>query len=100
MRISAFKGFAASLVLCAASPRFAQGRPDTTTMSCKAAAALVTARGAIVLSTGPTTYDRYVRDGGFCTADEFAKPAFVASADNRQCFIGYYCFEKEYENDR
>jgi hypothetical protein len=100
MPTSVVKGVAACLALCAASPCLSQGRPDTTTMSCQAAASLVGARGAIVLSTGPTTYDRYVLDEGFCTRDEITKPAFVPTADNRQCFIGYYCFPKQYENER
>lgn len=92
MQIVAFKGLAACLALCAASPCcFAQGRPDTTKMSCAAAKDLVTRQHAIVLSTGPTTYDRYVASGAFCQADEIGRPAFVPSADNSQCFIGYYC---------
>lgn len=100
MRTLAFKGLAAGLVLCAASPCLAQGRPNTAAMSCGAAASLVATRGAIVLGTGPATYDRYVIDEGFCTRDEFTKPAFVPTVDNRQCFIGYYCFQREMEDHR
>jgi hypothetical protein len=92
MQTSAIKGLAACLVLCAASPCcFAQGRPDTTKMSCKAANSLVTRQHAIVLSTGPTTYDRYVASDAYCQRDEDGRAAFVPSADNPQCFIGFYC---------
>lgn len=92
MQTSAIAALVACLVLCAASPEsFAQGRPDTTRMSCAAAKALVTRQHAIVLSTGPTTYDRYVADEGFCQSDEVGRAAFVPAADNSQCFIGYYC---------
>ena len=100
MRNSALKGLVACLALCAAGPCLAQGRPNTTTMSCRAAAALVASHGAIVLSTGPTTYDRYVLDDGYCNRDEETRPAFVRTADNPQCFIGYYCISREMEEDR
>jgi hypothetical protein len=70
---------------------FAQGRPSTTTMTCRAAGALVAQQGAIVLSTGPQTYDRYVRSGNFCPTGLFPRPAFVATRDNPQCDIGFYC---------
>jgi hypothetical protein len=69
-------------------------------MQCKAAAALVASHGAIVLSTGPSTYDRYVQDDGFCQRDEITMPAFVHSADNPQCFIGYYCITRDMEDNR
>ena len=92
MQIAAIKGLAACLALCAASPCcFAQGRPDTMKMSCAAAKNLVTRQHAIVLGTGPTIYDRYVASDAFCQADEVGRAAFVRSADNPQCFIGFYC---------
>lgn len=100
MRIWTFKGLAIALTICAASPCFAQQRPNTATMQCKAAAALVASHGAIVLSTGPSTYDRYVQDDGFCQRDEITMPAFVHSADNPQCFIGYYCITRDMEDNR
>jgi hypothetical protein len=92
MQTSALKGMAACLMLCAASTCcFAQGRPNTLTMSCAAAKNLVTRQHAIVLGTGPDIYDRYVASQGFCQSDEVGRAAFVASADNAQCFIGFYC---------
>jgi hypothetical protein len=44
----------------------AQTRPLTLGMGCGQARALVTSRGAVVLSTGQNTYDRYVSSGAFC----------------------------------
>ncbi len=76
-----------------ASAAFAQARPFTPRLSCSEAAAIVMARGGVVLSTGATTYDRYVRDRSFCQISEVLKPAFVATASNPQCFIGYTCVE-------
>jgi hypothetical protein len=84
---------AAAALACVASvePAFAQARTATTTLSCSAAAALVTERGAIVLSTGPTTYDRFVAGGGACDRNQTTEPAYEGTADVQQCFIGYRC---------
>ena len=69
----------------------AQNRPDTLHMSCRAASDLVRRSGAIVLSTGPNIYDRYVANEGFCERDEEARPQWLATMDTPQCFVGYYC---------
>jgi hypothetical protein len=69
----------------------AQGRPDSLRMSCSAARGLVSARGAVVLGSGPNLYDRYVASQGFCLPDEITKPAWVPTGDTRQCFVGYRC---------
>jgi hypothetical protein len=69
----------------------AQTRPLTTAMPCAAISALVAARGAIVLGTGPYTYDRYVSNAGACGIGQTTEPAFERSADSAQCFVGYRC---------
>lgn len=69
----------------------AQGRPFTPRLPCAAAAEIVARNGAAVLSTSATTYDRYVRDRGFCELNEVIRPAFVPAADTPQCFVGYRC---------
>ena len=69
----------------------AQGRPDSTLMSCATARGLVSTRGAIVLGSGPNIYDRFVASQGFCQRDEITKPAWVTTGDTRQCFVGYRC---------
>jgi hypothetical protein len=83
-------GLSLSLSPAGAQPR---GRPYTPTLPCKAVAEMVRARGAVVLSTGPTTYDRYVRDRSFCQVSETLEPAWVRASDSGQCFIGYTCRE-------
>lgn len=70
-----------------------QGRPLSTAMTCGQAAGLVNARGAVVMSTGAYTFDRYVQHRGFCTPTETIKPDFVPTRDNPTCFIGYRCIE-------
>jgi len=78
----------AGLIVASAS---AHARPNTLDMSCADANALVAAHGAIVLSTGAHTYDRYVAHQGFCTPQETTAPAWVPTFDSAQCFIGYTC---------
>jgi hypothetical protein len=78
----------------------AQPRPSTTAMSCGQAAGLVASRGALVLGTGGGTYDRFVSDGRFCLATEETEPSWVPTADNRQCFIGYHCIERNLRRSR
>src|SRR4051812_44988545 len=68
-------------------------RPQPTAMTCRQAAALVFARGAVVLGTGGATYDRFVRDRGFCEITESTKPGYAPTLDNPQCVVGYRCFE-------
>ena len=75
----------------AATTAVAQPRPLTTNMTCAAASALVSARGAVVLGTGPHTYDRYVAHPGFCDRGQGYDPAFERTADSAQCFVGYRC---------
>lgn len=76
----------------ASTPAFAM--PSTLNMTCAQAANLVASHGAIVLRTGAYTYDRYVAHQGFCALGETTKPAWVPTADSAQCFIGYYCGQR------
>ena len=69
----------------------AQQRPFTPAMSCGQAQQIVFSRGAAVLGTGTYTYDRYVRDRGFCQIDETIEPAWVPTRDTPQCPVGYRC---------
>lgn len=71
----------------------AQTRPSSVAMTCGQTAGLILDRGAVVLGTGGQTYDRYVRDRGFCEVTEIAVRAFVPTRDNPACFIGYRCRE-------
>ena len=69
----------------------AQTRPSTVSRPCTASQRDVQVNGAIVLGTGGFTYDRFVRDRGFCQHGEFLEPALVPSRDTAQCFVGYRC---------
>lgn len=69
----------------------AQPRPSTPDQPCETSRRLVAAHGAIVLGTGGFTYDRFVRDSGFCQRDEVTEPAWVPSRDRSTCFVGFRC---------
>jgi hypothetical protein len=60
-------------------------------MNCSQASSLVASRGAVVLSTGPVTYERYVAGLGHCALNEYLEPAYAPTGDNPQCMIGYRC---------
>ena len=73
----------------------AQPRLSTTDMSCAQARALVAQEGALVLGTGGQTYDRFVRDLGFCQREETIRQSFVPTLDTPQCPIGFRCVQAE-----
>ena len=69
--------FVSVAVALVSSVAYAQQRPMTPDLNCAAARQLVSRAGAIVLSTGPYTYDRYVRDRSFCQLGEIrSRPGF------------------------
>ncbi len=85
-------GMPLALLIGLVAPGVALARPDSTAMSCRDAAALVARQGAVVMATGPNTYDRYVSQIRYCAGGEELKPEWVPTRDVRQCFIGYTCF--------
>ncbi len=85
--------------LLAPATAAAQARAYAPDLSCASVAKLVATHGAVVLGTGPNTYDRYVRDLSFCAGGgEQLKPEWVPSRDRPQCFVGYTCFMPSYES--
>ncbi len=95
------KPFVIALVLTAVSSAvMGQSRNSTRSMSCAQARGVIATQGAVVLHTGPNTYDRYVRDAGFCAAQEMVRPAWVPTADTAQCPIGGVCRSVEIDNGR
>ncbi len=77
---------------------WAQSGPTTQAMTCEQARGIVAARGAVVLRTGPSTYDRYVRDSSFCPHPQTARAASIRTADTAQCAVGGVCRETTVEN--
>jgi len=90
------KAALASLAIVSLSTgAMAQSEPSTLSMTCARARAIVSSRGAVVLHTGPTTYDRFVRDDNFCDEDEAAPLAYVRTADVAECPIGRVCSSQD-----
>jgi hypothetical protein len=81
----------ARAVLCCAAFMLTTGSvlsqvgPSTSAMTCAQARSFVTASGGVVLSTGPTTYDRFVAHSGYCVHAERAELAWVRTRDVAQC---------------
>ena len=69
----------------------AQPRVSTLNLSCRQGRAVVMSQGAVVLSTGPNTYDRFVSSPAFCAPGETTELVWVRTADTAQCPIGYRC---------
>jgi hypothetical protein len=84
-----------ALAACLLATSAAAQRASSVQMSCRQAAGLVAARGAVVLGTGGHTYDRFVRHRGFCLNTEVTEPAWVPTRDTPQCLVGYRCKEAE-----
>jgi hypothetical protein len=83
-----------------ATGTMAQSGPTTLNMICAQARAIVASQGAVMLRTGPTTYDRYVRASSFCALGETMHPAWVRTADAAQCPVGGVCRPVDLENGR
>lgn len=81
----------ASLLLLLVTANVAEARPSTLTMSCHQAQRMVASRGAVVMTTGPHTYDRFVANPGFCEVAEWAHSATARTKDRQDCPMGYIC---------
>jgi hypothetical protein len=67
-------------------------------MSCRAAQGLVAAQGAVVFTTGPHTYERFVSGMRFCDRAETTEPGYAAAADTPRCFVAYRCKDRSADN--
>ena len=88
----AIRALAAITIAASASSAQAQ-RASTVDMTCRQAQGTVSRAGGIVLGTGGPTYDRFVRDRGFCEVTEITTRALVPTRDTPNCFVGYRCKE-------
>lgn len=83
--------FCAAFIAVGTTPSEAQRRPDARVLSCDQARSLVRQNGAVVMTTGRYTYDRYVADDRFCHFGEITEPAWIGTADTPSCRVGYRC---------
>jgi hypothetical protein len=76
----------------------AMAQSTTLNMTCAQARGIVVSQGAVVLRTGPTTYDRYVRASSFCARGETVSPAWIRTTDAAQCPVGGVCRQADLDN--
>lgn len=72
-------------------PLSAFALPSSLNMTCAQAVALVQSRGAVVLSTGPGLFDRYVSSGVYCGSSSSENAAWIPTQDTSQCMVGAVC---------
>lgn len=74
----------------AATAGTAFARPDTRGMTCQQTQRLIARSGAVVLTTGPHTYDRYVAGFGYCATPNQPVLTYVRTKDRANCPV-YNC---------
>ncbi len=79
------------IVFLSANNAFAY--PEVWRMTCAQAQQFVRERGAVILSTGPHTYSRFVATRGYCQYFEKIKPQWAQTADKKQCPVAYQCYD-------
>ncbi|MCO5079495.1 MULTISPECIES: hypothetical protein [unclassified Chelatococcus] len=87
-RAAAATGVTAVLAAAAVTPAFAQAQVQASRESCATLQNLVQRQGRVVIGTGPYLYDTYVNN---CAPRQSQVPAYLATRDNPQCFVGYSC---------
>lgn len=65
----------------------AQTRPDARQMSCPQVQEMIAASGAVVLTTGAHTYDRYVSTGLQCSMGESLAREYITTGDGNRCLV-------------
>ncbi|WP_428643092.1 hypothetical protein [Roseibium sp.] len=74
---------AGTLTLAAVQPSLA--RPNSTAMTCAQVQSMIVRNGAVVLSTGQYTFDRYVANLNYCQHGEVLYREYIPTKDSRKC---------------
>jgi len=77
----------------------AMARPDTRTLTCEQTHSLIEREGAVVLTTGPHTYDRFVSRRGYNCSWYQAPSATRVPTRDGQCRV-FRCRDIEYDFPR
>ncbi len=72
----------------------AAARPDARAMTCGQVQAAIRQQGAVVMTTGPHTYDRFVGRASACLRPDIPWPATVRTRDDAQCPV-YNCVNED-----
>lgn len=89
---------ASAISLAIASTALAQSRPDSRALSCDEVQGLIAGNGAVVLTTGEVTFDRYVASRQFCSHPNVPVLTYIASRDTNQCPV-YRCGDAQFPFD-
>ena len=84
--VFAVTGAVATLVAVTAA-NSQSGRPNSNAMTCGQVQSMISQRGAVVLSTGQYTFDRYVANLNSCQHGEVLRWDYVPTKDNRRCRV-------------
>ncbi|SDU20364.1 hypothetical protein [Stappia sp. ES.058] len=83
---------ALAAILLALAPSAAEAaRPDLRRMTCAQAQTMVAQRGAVVMTTGQYTYERFVNGPRWCDRWEVVRPEVARTRDAQSCVVGYIC---------
>jgi hypothetical protein len=85
---------AVGIGLSATTQASAAARPDTRIMTCEQARAFVREKGAVIMSTGQYTYERFVSGYGYCDRGEETWLQVAPTKDNPKCRVGYICRDR------
>lgn len=88
---------AALALVALTSPLLAQGRPDARRMTCEQVQSMIYQRGAVVLTTGQHTYDRFVAGRRWCDIPYVPMATRVATRDTDRCPV-YHCGQDPFED--
>lgn len=79
-------GAVVGMAIIMSMPAHAQSRrANSTAMTCDQVRSMIDQRGAVIMNTGPNTFDRYVSNRGFCQRTEIAKTDYVPTRDAAKC---------------
>ena len=80
-----------TLLVFSVTAGLAQGRVDSTSMTCKEAKLLVKDQGAVQMQAGPSRFDRVVSHRRYCLKDQILKRYFAPTSDKKRCKVGNVC---------
>lgn len=93
MTMHRIRSFSLSLCLVALTLSVAEARPMSTRMYCDDVRGMIARHGSVVVGYTAHTYDRIVRDRGFCLPTEVTEPINVPTLDTPYCPAGFLCKE-------
>ncbi len=84
------------IIALAVASASAQARLDAPSSTCAALQGQIQQLRAAVVTTGPYLFKMYYADPSFCRGTRRAVPNYIATRDQRQCFIGYTCAQSDH----